>query len=95
MDAAGRGGENHGPFGGKNFSIPDGHWRYGPRPGCQPGQSRALSCAVMACPTGRIRPKSAIARVDLVLVFSRQGFGQRVDGAFELGQVVVDGGLQD
>ena len=26
-----RGGENHGPFGKKNFSIPDGYWRHGPR----------------------------------------------------------------
>ena len=42
MDAAGRGGENHGPFGRKNFSIQDGHWRYGPRPGCQPGPSLPL-----------------------------------------------------
>ena len=23
-------GLNHGPFGEKNFFIPDGHWRYGP-----------------------------------------------------------------
>jgi hypothetical protein len=30
-----------------------------------------------------------------LFVFSRQGFGQRMDGAFEFGQVVVDGGLQD
>ena len=43
--AAGRGGENHGPFGGKrNFSIPDGYWRYGPKPGCQPGQSLPVYC---------------------------------------------------
>jgi hypothetical protein len=33
--------------------------------------------------------------VFFLFVFSRQGFGQRMDGAFEFGQVVVDGGLQD
>jgi len=41
-------------------------------------------------------PKSAIKRVDLLLVrFSRQRFGQRMDGAFEFRQVVVDGDPQN
>jgi hypothetical protein len=33
----------------KNFSIPDGYWRYGPRPGCQPGQSLVGAFLTAAC----------------------------------------------
>ena len=35
------------------------------------------------------------AWIFFLFVLSRQGFGQRMDGAFEFGQVVFDGGLQD
>jgi hypothetical protein len=57
-----------------------------------PGSGACLELRCECLPTGALgRSRRLRGRIFFALVLSRQSFGQRLYGAFEFGQVVVDG----